>query len=93
MTPADANQGRPPAGFAVYPSEDGYVESYLLRDVPIVQGEELVDAQPGQDQNSGGWMITFRFNQAGARKFGKFTQEHVQRPFAIVLDKRVISPP
>ena len=93
VSPQDAAQGRAPAGFAIYPSEDGYAESYLLRDVPVVQGEELVDAQPGQDQRTGEWIISFRFNQAGARKFGKFTQEHVGRPFAIVLDKKVISAP
>ena len=38
-------------------------------------------------------IITFRFNGAGARKFGNFTKEHVNRPFAIVLDDHVISAP
>ncbi|MEZ5849624.1 MAG: protein translocase subunit SecD [Hyphomicrobiaceae bacterium] len=93
MTPAEAQQGRPPVGFAVYPSQDGYVDSYLLRDIPIVQGDELVDAQPGQDSRTGEWIISFRFNQAGARKFGRFTQANVGRPFAIVLDKQVLSAP
>ncbi len=92
LTPEDANQGRAPAGFAVFASEDGYVESYLLRDEPVVQGDELTDAQPTQDPIQG-WAISFRFNQTGARNFGKFTQEHVLKPFAIVIDKRVISAP
>ncbi len=93
ITPEEAQQSRPPVGFAVYPSQDGYVDSYLLRDLPIVQGEELVDAQPGQDSRTGEWIISFRFNQAGARKFGRFTQANVGRPFAIVLDKQVLSAP
>ncbi len=38
-------------------------------------------------------IITFRFNNAGARKFGNFTKDNVGRPFAIVLDDQVISAP
>ena len=38
-------------------------------------------------------VISFRFNSSGARKFGKFTKDHVGRPFAIVLDDKVISAP
>jgi SecD/SecF fusion protein len=33
------------------------------------------------------------FNNSGARKFGKFTRENVGKPFAIVLDDKVISAP
>jgi preprotein translocase subunit SecD len=58
-----------------------------------VRGDELVDAQPGFDQRTNEPIITFRFNNAGARKFGNFTKDHVNRPFAIVLDDKVISAP
>jgi protein-export membrane protein SecD len=37
--------------------------------------------------------VTFRFDTAGARRFGRATQANVGRPFAIVLDKKVISAP
>jgi preprotein translocase subunit SecD len=93
LTPEDAAQGRTPPGFAVYPSDDGYAESYLLREVPVVQGEELTGANPTQDSRTGEWVISFSFNQSGARKFGRFTQENVGRPFAILLDRRVLSAP
>ncbi len=93
MTPEDADQGRAPAGFVVVPSADGYVERYLLRDDPIVRGDDLVDAQPGQDSRDGQWIISFRFNQTGARSFGAFTQANIGKPFAIVIDKKVISAP
>ena len=59
----------------------------------MVRGDELVDAQPGFDQRTNEPIITFRFNNAGARKFGNFTKDHVNRPFAIVLDDKVISAP
>src|SRR5262249_57743051 len=37
--------------------------------------------------------VDFTFNAAGARKFGQVTQENVGRPFAIILDRNVISAP
>ncbi|MDY6861047.1 MAG: protein translocase subunit SecD, partial [Pseudomonadota bacterium] len=50
------------------------------------------DAQPAFDQN-GLPVVTFRFNPAGARKFGDYTVENVGSPFAIVLDNEVVSAP
>ncbi len=85
--------GRPPAGFKVYPSAERLGEDFLLREIPVVEGADLVDAQPGFDQTTNEPIITFRFNQSGARKFGRFTQENLKRPFAIVLDDKVLSAP
>jgi protein-export membrane protein SecD len=59
---------------------------------PVVTGEELVDAQPGFDQN-GRPAVNFRFNPSGARAFGDYTLENIGQPFAIVLDGEVISAP
>lgn len=89
----EAKSGRPPAGFRLYPSGENDGLSYLLRETPIVRGDQLVDSQPGFDQRTNEPIISFRFNQAGARAFGRFTQENVGRPFAIVLDDKVISAP
>ncbi len=93
MTPDEARQGRPPIGWRIYPSDEPGAPAYLLRESPVVAGEELVDAQPGFDQQTSLPIINFRFNQQGARKFGRFTQSHVQQPFAILLDDKVISAP
>lgn len=65
---------------------------YILVRNAVVTGEELVDAQPSFDQN-GRPAVNFRFNTSGARKFGQYTAENIGRPFAIVLDKEVISAP
>ena len=90
----EAKQGRPPVGFRVYPSDSKKEDySYLLRETPVVDGADLTDAQPGFDQRTQEPIITFRFNQSAARKFGKFTQENVGRPFAIALDEKVLSAP
>jgi len=38
-------------------------------------------------------VISFRFNNAGARTFARYTAENAGRPFAIVLDDVVLSSP
>jgi preprotein translocase subunit SecD len=65
----------------------------LIEKRVIVSGEELTDAQPGFDQRTSEPIVSFRFNTAGARKFAQATTENVGRPFAIVLDRQVISAP
>jgi protein-export membrane protein SecD len=59
----------------------------------IVQGEDLIDAQPGFDQRSGEPIVNFKFNIRGAQRFGQVTTENVGRALAIVLDRKVISAP
>ena len=90
----DARQGRVPPGYKIYPSAKAEgTASYVLRETPVVSGEDLVDASQGFDQRANEPVINFRFNQKGARTFGKFTTENVGRPFAIVLDNEVLSAP
>ena len=59
----------------------------------MVAGEDLVDSQPGFDSRSGEPVVNFRFNLRGGQRFGQVTSENVGRPFAIVLDGKVISAP
>lgn len=58
-----------------------------------VEGEDLNDAQPAFDTQTNEPIVSFRFNQQGALRFGRLTQENVGRPFAIVLDNEVVSAP
>jgi protein-export membrane protein SecD len=96
----EAKQGRIPSGYKLFKSKvnpkdptENVEREYLLKDTPVVDGTDLSDAHPGFEQRTNESIISFRFNQAGARKFGKFTQENVGRPFAIVLDDKVLSAP
>jgi len=99
ITAEEARHSRPPPGYKAYeadtrePGDVGGPRAYLLQEAPVVQGDDLVDAQPAFDQQTGEAIISFRFNQAGARKFGNFSKTHVGEPFAIVLDNKVISAP
>jgi protein-export membrane protein SecD len=94
VTTADEAQrtGIPP-GFRVYPNAEGQLPSLLLREAAVVLGNELADAQAGFDARTNEPIITFRFNNSGARKFGQFTQGNIGRPFAIVIDGAVHSAP
>jgi preprotein translocase subunit SecD len=68
-------------------------QPYLIERRVMVSGEDLVDAQPGFDQRTREPIVSFRFNNAGGRRFAQATQENVGKPFAIVLDNEVISAP
>ncbi|WP_374307401.1 protein translocase subunit SecD [Methylocella sp.] len=59
----------------------------------MVQGEDLTDAQPGFDSRTQEPVVNFRFNLRGGQRFGEVTSENVGKPFAIVLDGKVISAP
>jgi preprotein translocase subunit SecD len=93
VTAEEAKQTRVPVGYKVYPSTESAERSYVLQESPIVSGEDLVDAQPGFDSRTNEPIISFRFNQSGARKFGNYTKDNVGSPFAIVLDNKVLSAP
>lgn len=58
----------------------------------IIAGDMLDDAQPSFNQN-GQAVVSFRLNAVGARKFCSVTRKNVGKPFAIVLDNKVISAP
>jgi len=68
-------------------------QQIAVRRQVMVSGENLVDAQPGFDQQTGQPVVNFRFDSAGGRRFGQVTTENVGKPFAIVLDGKVISAP
>jgi preprotein translocase subunit SecD len=58
----------------------------------MVSGDQLTDASQSFDQD-GRPDINIKFNTAGARRFGRATQENVNKPFAIILDDKVLSAP
>jgi protein-export membrane protein SecD len=88
----DEARARLPAGYILVEGRDPG-EAFVLEQRPIVTGEMLVDAQQQFDQNGVTPVVSFRFNQDGARRFGKATSENVGRPFAVVLDNKVITAP
>ena len=59
----------------------------------IVSGENLTDAQPGFDRQTNQSIVSFKFDNAGAKKFANATKDNVGRPLAIILDNEILSSP
>jgi len=58
-----------------------------------VDGANLTDARAGQNSQSGQWVVNFTFDSNGTKRFAEISRANVGRPFAIVLDDKVISAP
>jgi len=91
ITGKGALQAKVPEGFKTYPSDVEPNEQLLLREIPIVSGGEVADAQADTDHRTNEPIVAFRFNAAAKRRFADFTTRNIGQSFAIVLDKRVIS--
>lgn len=82
--------GLVPPDAEVLQDADGNV--YLIKKRILVSGENLTRASVDSDQ-SGRPAIGFRFDGAGARRFGEATSANIGKPFAIILDGKVLSAP
>lgn len=90
---ANASNGAPlPAGVTMLPDAKSGAQ-YPVEDRIALDGEHLTDARAGFDQRTREPLVTFRFDSIGARKFAEITSANVGRPFAIVLDGKVLSAP
>ncbi len=85
--------GPPPPGDEFLPVQGQPGGSLAVRQLVSVDGANLTDAQAGQDQQTGQWVVNFTFDSLGAQEFADITRANVGRPFAIVLDNQVISAP
>jgi preprotein translocase subunit SecD len=95
-SPEDARAGKLPPGDVLLPSDttrNGQpTQYYVVKRRVMVSGDTLTDAQPTFGQNNDP-VVSFKFDSTGARRFGDATRDNVKKPFAIVLDNKVISAP
>ena len=93
ITGAEAkSRGRVPPGTVLLPSDDDDGQFYVVEKRVMVSGELLETAQASFDQNNQP-AVSFTLNAEGAKKFGRVTGANIGRPFAIVLDGKVVSAP
>ncbi len=85
--------GTPPPGDEFLPMQNDPRQRIAVRSRVDVDGADLTDARAITDQQTGQWVVNFTFNAVGARRFADITRANVGRPFAIVLDGKVISAP
>lgn len=58
-----------------------------------IKGDRLTNAQQSFDQQTNEPVVTITFDQQGGAKFAKLTTDNVGKPFAIILDGKVLSSP
>lgn len=90
--PAEVAKGNAPIGSEIVPSLEGRGPEVLNRQV-IISGEQLIDAQPGFDQQTNRPVVNIKFDSQGANTFARVTQQNVGKRFAMVLDGKVLSAP
>jgi preprotein translocase subunit SecD len=66
---------------------------YLLKQIPILTGSQVVDAKVAFDQQTNQPVINFTLSTFGAKVFGDFTAKSVGKRLAVVLDGKVFSAP
>ena len=92
--PAQVAQGIAPAGSQVLPFNDpADGRGIAVQRRVMISGDQLIDAQQGYDQQNNRPVVNIRFDSQGGRKFARTTQENVGKPFAIILDGKVLSAP
>nr|WP_314070116.1 protein translocase subunit SecD [uncultured Roseococcus sp.] len=89
---ANLQAATPPPGVLFLPGEQTG-ERYAVRRRVEVDGANLTDARASQDTRTGEWVVNFTFDSVGTRRFSEITRANVGRPFAIVLDEKVITAP
>ena len=94
--PSDVAAGNAPPGSQIYPYADGSPgagTTIAVRRLGGIAGDNLVGAQQGFDQRDNSAVVNIQFDQQGASKFARLTTQNVNKPFAIILDGKVLSAP
>ncbi len=97
MSLSDIARGKVKPGTRILPSYEkdaagNPMRKYAIKTRVMVSGEDLVKANYSQDQNNQP-AVSITFNTRGGKKFADATRANVNKPFAIVLDGKVISAP
>ncbi len=95
--PSDVAQGIAPPGSQIVPFADpgknGGVVAIAVKRLGGIKGDQLTNAQQTYDQKTNEPVVSITFDQQGGAKFAKLTTENTNRPFAIILDGKVLSAP
>ena len=59
----------------------------------VMNGENLIDAQPNINNQNNEPTVSFKLDRLGAQKFGRATTDNVGRRLAIILDGEIVSAP
>jgi preprotein translocase subunit SecD len=96
--PAAVAAGRVPPGDEIVPYADPKEKGAIAPQIAVerlggIGGDELIDAKQSYNQQNNEPVVSITLNASGGRKFARLTQENVGKPFAIILDGKVLSAP
>jgi preprotein translocase subunit SecD len=95
--PSDVAQGIAPPGDEIVPYatvKPGMpAPKIAVHRLGGIRGDELTNAQLSNDPQTNSPTVSITFNTEGGEKFAKLTSANVGKPFAIILDGKVIEAP
>jgi preprotein translocase subunit SecD len=95
--PSDIEAGIAPPGSEIVPyaetSGEGAGRAIAVRRLGGIRGDNLTGAKAGVNPQTNQNVVNITFDAQGGAKFAKLTTENVGKPFAIILDGKVISAP
>ena len=93
--PSELAQGIVPPGDELVPYADGAkgTAPIAVKRLGGIKGDSLTNAQPSNDDRTNAAVVNITFDQQGGAKFARLTTENVGKPFAIILDGKVLSAP
>ncbi|MEZ5679979.1 MAG: protein translocase subunit SecD [Erythrobacter sp.] len=94
--PSDVAQGLAPPGSEIFPyaeTSDYAGSSLAVRRLGGIRGDNLTGAQQSFDPQTNEPVVNIQFDTDGGRRFAKLTTDNVGKPFAIILDGKVLSAP
>ena len=92
---SDVARGIAPMGDEIVPWLDQVKTpgGIAVRRLGGIRGDQLTNAIQSNNQQSNEPVVDITFNTDGGAKFAKLTSENVHKPFAIILDGKVLSAP
>ena len=92
---SDVARGIAPVGDEIVPFADQArsVGGLAVKRLGGIRGDQLTNAIQSNNQQTNEPVVDITFNTEGGAKFAKLTSENVGKPFAIILDGKVLSAP
>ncbi|MEO1967524.1 MAG: protein translocase subunit SecD [Sphingomonadaceae bacterium] len=94
--PSDIAKGIAPPGDQIVPfvaGAQGQGSSIAVKRLGGIRGDNLTNAQAGVNPQTNENIVNIQFNQQGGKRFADLTTQNVNKPFAIILDGKVLSAP
>lgn len=94
--PSDVAQGIVPPGSQVFPFAEGTPQQgqfLAVRRLGGIRGDNLVNASASVNPQTNQQIVNIQFDTIGGRRFADLTTKNVNKPFAIILDGKVLSAP